>query len=235
MEKFKFDTKLQEAVLKRRDGQQPTIILNGREKKVQCPVFVGTGTRDIPCLIEEDNKVGNAGYTVLAVSFDGLYVENKNWVCIQPMLIEQSIRFFIENHQMESMSEACRCASRLADSRGSGFDLETENAMIEIKVPLIVPNGIDICIWKGFRQAVKQVCGYCISHYAKGNGKRIELLTICQHGTNNILAVNNDNMKKELERAVRMGIELWVAETRTEEDGISLLKYWNYTDKILKS
>lgn len=143
MEKYKFYTKLQEAVLKWKTGQQPTVIIDGKEKKARCPVFVGIGTGDIPCLIEEDNKVGNAEYIVVATSFNNLDVENKNWICIQPMLIEQSIGFFIENYQMDSMSEACRCASRLTDARDLGFDLETENAWIEIKIPLILPNETD--------------------------------------------------------------------------------------------
>lgn len=140
VEEFKFGTKLQEAVLKGGTGQQTTVIIDGEEKRVRYPVLFETGTRDIPCLIEEDNKIGNAGYIVVAISFDNLDVENKNWICIQPMLIEQSIGFFIENHQMECMSRACRYTSRLIDVRDSGFDLETENAWIEIKIPLILPN-----------------------------------------------------------------------------------------------
>lgn len=233
MEKFRFGKKLQEAVLRRQEGQQPAIIIDGKEMKVRNPVFVGNRVRDVPCLVEEDNKAGNTGYTVVVVSFDNLNKQEKAWVCIQPVLLEQAIGSFMENHQMESMSGTCRCASRLADARGSGFDLETGNAMVEIKIPLVVPDGTDNFIWKGFYHIVRQMAGYCSSSYCEDKGKRNILLTIYQHGTKHIFAMVDENTKKELEKAVRMGIEFWTAETKTEEDGIRLLGYWDYTDKIL--
>lgn len=233
MEKFRFGKKLQEAVLRRKEGQQPAIIIDGKEMKVRNPVFVGNRVKDVPCLVEEDNKAGNTGYTVVAVSFDNLNKQEKAWVCIQPVLLEQAIGSFMENHQMESMSGTCRCASRLADARDSGFDLETGNAMVEIKIPLVVPDGTDSFIWKGFYHIVRQMAGYCSCSYCEDKGKRNILLTIYQHGTKHIFAMVDENTKKELEKAVRMGIEFWIAETKIEEDGISLLGYWDYTDKIL--
>lgn len=236
MEKYRFDRKLQEAVLRRNEGQQLTIIIDREERKTRCPIFVGTSTRDIPCLVEKVRETGNTEYNVVAVSFDNSDKEEKNWICIQPVFLERAIRFFIENHQMESMSGICRCASRLAYARDSGFDLETENAMIEIKVPLIVPNtkGPDNCIWPGFCQAVKQMIGYCNSSYAKQKDKRIELLTICQHGTSHIQAMTNGSIKEELlKKAVSMGIEFWIAETKINPDGIELLSYCDITCNIL--
>ena len=236
MEKYRFDRKLQEAVLRRKEGQQPAIIIDGKEMKVRNPVFVGNRTRDIPCLVEEDNKTGNTGYAVVAVSFGNVDKKDKEWICTSPVLLEQAIGFFIENHQMESMSGTCRCASRLADARDSGFDFETEDAEIEIKVLLIVPNTKEPsnCIWPGFRQAVKQMIGYCDSSYAKQKGKRIELLTICQHGTSHIQAMTNGSIKEELlKKAVSMGIEFWIAETKINPDGIELLSYCDITCNIL--
>ena len=233
MEKYRFDRKLQEAVLRRKEGQQPAIIIDGKEMKVRNPVFVGNRTRDVPCLVEEDNKTGNTGYAVVAVSFGNVDKKDKEWICTSPVLLEQAICFFIENHQIESMSGTCRCASRLADARDSGFDLETGNAMIEIKIPLVVPDGTDNFIWKGFYHIVRQMAGYCSSSYCEDKGKRNILLTIYQHGTKHIFAMVDENTKKELEKAVRMGVEFWMAGTKTEEDGISLLGYWDYTDKIL--
>ncbi len=233
MEKFRFGKKLQEAVLRRQEGQQPAIIIDGKEMKVRNPVFMGNKMRDVPCLVERDNKTGNTGYTVVAVSSGNVDKKDKEWICTSPVLLEQAICFFIENHQMESMSGTCRCASRLADARDSGFDLETGNAMVEIKIPLAVPDGTDNFIWKGFYHIVRQMAGYCSSSYCEDKGKRNILLTIYQHGTKHIFAMVDENTKKELEKAVSMGIEFWMAETKTEEDGISLLGYWDYTDKIL--
>lgn len=108
--------------------------------------------------------------------------------------------------------------------------------MIEIKVPLIVPNtkGPDNCIWPGFCQAVKQMIGYCNSSCAKQKDKRIELLTICQHGTSHIQAMTNGSIKEELlKKAVSMGIEFWISETKINPDGIELLSYCDITCNIL--
>lgn len=98
MEKYRFDRKLQEAVLRRKEGQQPAIIIDGKEMKVRNPVFVGNRTRDVPCLVEEDNKTGNTGYAVVAVSFGNVDKKDKEWICTSPVLLEQAIGFFIEKY-----------------------------------------------------------------------------------------------------------------------------------------
>jgi len=233
MEKFIFDRKIQQAILRRRVGQLPTVVINGDEKKVRGPAFTGAGTRDFPCLVEKERETGNAVYNVVAFSFDKADKKEKDWICTQPILLEKAIGFFIENHQMESISRACKCASRLADTRDSGFDIETEDVEIEIKVPLFVPkNGT---MWKGFSQAVKQMISYCNSSCAKDKGKRVVLLIICQQGTGHIQSMTNRSLKEELlKKAVDMGIEFWMAETKTEEDGISLISYQNFTDDLIK-
>ena len=233
MENFRFDRKLQEAAL-RKSGKQPTVIIDGRERKVRCPAFIGTGIADIPCLVKEGSKTGNTGYSVVAVSFDSLDEKEKIWVCIQPVFLERAIRFFIENHQMESMTGDCRCANRLANTRDIGFDFETENVCIEIKVLIPVTVGTGSCTWKSFHEAVKQMIGHCNNPAVKEKGKRILLLIVCQDGTGQMQSMEDGSIKDELKKAVSMGIEFWMAETKTEEDGISLLSYKNFTDNMLK-
>lgn len=233
MEKYRFGRKLQEAVLRRQEGQQPAIIIDGKEMKVRNPVFVGNRVRDVPCLVEEDNKAGNTGYTVVAVSFDNLNKQEKAWVCIQPVLLEQAIGSFMENHQMEGITGDCRCANRLTDTRDTGFDFETGNVCIEIKVFMPVTVGTGSCTWKSFHEAVKQITRHCNNPAVKEKGKRILLLTVCQDGTDQMQPMEDGSIKDELKKAVGMGVEFWIAETKTEEDGISLLRYWDYTDKIL--
>lgn len=233
MEKYRFDRKLQEAVLRRNEGQQLTIIIDGEERKARCPIFVGTSTRDIPCLVEKVRETGNTEYNVVAVSFDNSDKEEKNWICIQPVFLERAIRFFIENHQMESMTGDCRCANRLTNTRDIGFDFETENVCIEIKVLIPVTVGTGSCTWKSFHEAVKQMIGHCNNPAVKEKGKRILLLAVCQDGTGQIQSMEDGSIKDELKKAVSMGVEFWMAETKTKEDGISLLGYWGYTDKIL--
>ncbi len=233
MEKYRFDRKLQEAVLRRQKGQQPVIIIDGKEMKVRNPVFMGNRVRDVPCLVERDNKTVNTGYTVVAVSFDSLDEREKAWVCIQPVLLEQAVRFFMGNNQMEGMTGDCRCAGRLMDTRDTGFDFETGNVCIEIKVLMPVTVGTGSCTWKSFHEAVKQITRHCNNPSVKEKGKRILLLTVCQDGTGQMQPMEDGSIKDGLKKAVGMGIEFWIARTKTEEDGISLLGYWDYTDKIL--
>lgn len=187
-------------------------------------------------MVEKVRESGNATYNGVAFSFDKADKKEKDWICTQPALLEQAIRFFIESHQMESMSKACRCAGRLTDARNSGVDIETEDEKIEIKVPLIVSRakGSDNCIRTGFRQAAKQIVGYYNSSYAKEKGKRIVLLMVCQYGTGHIQAMLDRKTKEELKKAVSMGIEFWIAETKTAPDGVSLISYQNFTDSLIK-
>lgn len=184
-------------------------------------------------MVEKVRETGNTEYNVVAVSFDNSDKEEKNWICIQPVFLERAIRFFIENHQMESMTGDCRCANRLANTRDIGFDFETENVCIEIKVLIPVTVGTGSCTWKSFHDAVKQMIGHCNNPAAKEKGKRILLLAVCQDGTGQIQSMEDGSIKDELKKAVSMGVEFWMAETKTKEDGISLLGYWDYTDKIL--
>lgn len=231
MEKYRFDRKLQEAVLRRNEGQQPAIIIDGEEMKVRCPSFVGAGTGDILCLVKEDSKTGNAGDTVVAVLFDGLDTEEKSWACIQPMLIEQSIGFFLENNQMDEMAGDCsKVISLPATGRGMP-DFQAGNTCIEVRVSMPVSYRSGGLMWLDFIPAIEQILKY----YDGFEGdKRMVLLAVCQHGTGHIQAMPDENTKKELKKAVSKGIELWVAETMTENEGISLMSCQNFTDNILK-
>lgn len=79
------------------------------------------------------------------------------------------------------------------------------------------------------------MAGYCQKTDIQEKYKRIVLLTICQYGTDHMPTITNDKIKKELGNAVIIGVRFWVAETKTETDGISLLPYQNITDSVLDS
>ena len=219
MEKYRFGRKLQEAVLRRQEGQQPAIIIDGKEMKVRNPVFVGNRVRDVPCLAEEDNKAGNTGYTVVAVSFDNLNKQEKAWVCIQPVLLEQAIGSFMENHQMEGITGDCRCANRLTDTRDTGFDFETENVCIEIKVFMPVTVGTGSCTWKSFHEAVKQITRHCNNPAVKEKGKRILLLTVCQDGTDQMQSMEDGSIIDELKKLWAWGLNSGLLKQRQKKMG----------------
>lgn len=64
-------------------------------------------------------------------------------------------------------------------------------------------------------------------------GKRIALLIICQYDTRQIQSMIDGSIE-QLEKVAKTGIEFWIAETKTGEDGIRLMSYQNFTDNILK-
>ncbi len=183
----------------------------------------------IPCLV----SYGNNGYIVEAVSFYAGNRTDKEWFCINPLLFEHAVCYFLENHYMADMIGGHGNVSRLSGVRGSGFDLGTENAGIEIKVPFVIPDRTGSCPWKSFLSSVNQITGYCNNPSVKEKGKRILLLTVCQHGTAQIQFMTDGSVKEELKRAVSMGVEFWIAEIKTEPDGISLMSHQNFTDIIL--
>lgn len=230
MEKYRFDRKIQEAVLRRGTGQQPAIIIDGKEMNVENPVFVGNRTRDIPCLVEEDSKNGNAGYTVVAFSFNDRNEKEKYWICIRPALIEKAVGFFLESNQMSKMAEDCSNVTSLPVIGRGMPDFQAGNTCIEVRVSIVSCRSGGL-MWLDFIPAIEQILKY---YDGFGEDKRMVLLAVYQHGTGHIQAVPDEDTKKEFKKAVSKGIELWVAETKTEEDGISLMSYQNFTDNILK-
>lgn len=228
MKKYKFEQKLTEAVITGTDRQCVSVLIDGEERKARCHLLwnMEEGT---PCLV----SYGNNGYMVEAVSFYAGNQTDKEWFCINPLLFEHAVCYFLENHYMEDMTGDHGNVSRLSDTRDSGFDIETENAGIEVKVPLVIPNRTGSCAWKSFHQAVKQIIRYCSNSAVKEKSKRILLLTVCQHGTGQMQSMADGRIKDELKKAVSMGIECWIAETKTGPDGISLMSHQNFTDIML--
>lgn len=101
MEKFKFETELQEAVLIFEEGQ-PYVVVEGEKRRVRSPVPLrrnSIGDEGIACLISEGDASGTA---VVAVLYDDLPQE-KEWLCINPLLMEDAVCFFLTRHLMERM------------------------------------------------------------------------------------------------------------------------------------
>lgn len=133
---------------------------------------------------------------------------------------------------MGKMAEDCSNVTSLP-SVGRGMpDFQAGNTCIEVRVSMPVSYKSGGLMWLDFIPAIEQILNY---RDELERSKRMVLLAVCQHGTSHIQAMANGKTREELAKAVSRGIELWGAETKTEEDGISLLEYWNYTDKILKS
>lgn len=240
MEKFRFDKELKEAVLFYED-RQPYVIVGGEKRKVRSPVLMKVKDieeKGVACLISEE--AGDSEVEVVAVLFDDLRREGKDWICVDPMLMERAIGFFLEHHQMEKMVSGYKSVVR---DKGSGpfrpdFTLD-DVCIIEVRVP---PVGIAVgCgnyarlmpMTKSFERLLKGIAG--ISD-AQGQIQKIIFLFILPYkGDGNLRLALNEKLKQDVKEISRNGIkvEFWSAEVETDQVGISLLSYQEITDLVL--
>lgn len=235
MEKFRFENELREAVLSYEDGQS-YVTVGGEKRKVRSPVPLkmdSIGENGIACLISE--RAGNE-VEIVAVLFDDLRREEKDWICVNPRLTEQAVGFFLENHQMEKM-------------------VNNYEAVRKGKIADYVID--DICIIElGFlRASVRKETGSYVVATAlfqsaeslkksldriilRSEIKRVILLILLPYRGDSLLKTAiGEEIRQVLEDATAKGltVEFWIAEMQFEADGISLLSYENVTDMLVDS
>ncbi len=242
MEKFRFETGLKEAVLTYED-ERAYVTVNGEKRRVRSPVPLkmdSIGEKGIACLISEGTEVDGRDVKVVAVLFDDLRKEEKDWIGINPMLMEQAVGYFLDNHKMEKMVSGYKSVVR---GKGSGsfradFTLD-DVCIIEIRIPSV---GIAIgCgsytkiipMAKSFERFVKGITG--ISDAQSQIQKIICLFLLPYKGDGSLRFALNEKVKQELEEIARKGIkvEFWSAELGINQCGISLLSYQEITDLVL--
>ena len=80
--------------------------------------------------------------------------ENKGWICLQPIVFEQAVGFFLASHHMEELAGEC-IASRKIESREEEPDFILGDAWIELNVPDAILNvrraGGQHCHGKGMK------------------------------------------------------------------------------------
>ncbi len=155
-------------------------------------------------------------------------------ICNQ-LLFEDAVWFFVNNHQMDEMIGDCKNLRRQADMVHRGFDFESKELCIEMKVFIPHSNVEYGSLKKRFQQSMKQVIGYVTdSSGLDVGGKRIILFWVGRKGiSKEIKRIINKEIAELLNRATDMEVELWVAEMKLElSDGIELLSYKNITDDI---
>ena len=243
MEKFRFDTELKEAVLTYEDGQA-YVTANGEKRRVRSPVLLkmdSIGEKGIACLISEETESSRTDVKVVAVMFDDLCKEGKDWIGISPMLMEQAVGYFLDNHKMEKMISGYKSVVR---GKGSGsfradFTLD-DVCIVEIKIPFV---GIaDACgsyaklipMAKSFERYVKGIIG--ISDAQSQIQKIICIFLLSYKGDGSLRLALNEKIKQELDEILGNGIkvEFWSAEMGIDQNGINLLSYQEITDMVLE-
>lgn len=242
MEKFRFESELKEAVLTYEDGQA-YVTVNGEKRRVRSPVPLKMdriGEKGIACLILEGTGSGGTDDRIVAVLFDDLRKEGKDWIGINPMLMEQAVGYFLDNHKMEKMASGYKSVVR---GKGSGpfradFTLD-DVCIIEIRIPSV---GISVgCgsytkiipMAKSFERFIK---GINESAGIQNQLQKIICLILLPYkGDGSLKFALNEKVKQGLEEISRKGIkvEFWSAEMGIDQSGISLLSYQEITDIVL--
>lgn len=236
MEKFRFGKELKEAVLTYEDGK-PYVVVGGEKRKVRSPVSLkvnSIGEEGVACLISEE--AGDSGVEIVAVLFDDLQREGKNWICVKPMLMEQAVGFFLEHHQMERMAKDYKTVIRETFADFVVDDI----CVIELRLPrasVKKETGSYVVAASLFQSAehLKKSLDRIILH---SEIKRVTFLILLPYRGDSLLkTAMREEIRQFLEEASAKGltVEFWTAEMQFEADGISLLSYEDVTDMLVSS
>lgn len=231
MEKFRFGRKLTEAVLSYENGQ-PYVTVAGEKRRVRSPVPLprdGIGEEGIACLISEEDALR---VSVLAVLYDDLQRE-KEWLCINPLLMEQAVCFFFETRQMEKMVTGYEIVSR---QTFADFVID-DVCIIELKFPRVAvkkETGSYVVANALFQPA--EHLRRCLEGIILHTEIRrvILLIPLPYKGDSLLKTAMQAEIRQILTDASTKGltVEFWTAEMQFEVDGISLLSYENVTDML---
>lgn len=105
-------------------------------------------------------------------------------ICNQ-LMFEDAVWFFMNNHQMDEMIGDCENLKRQTDIVHSGFDFESEELCIEMKVFIQQSNRDKSSLCRRFRQSIEQVIRY-VTDYSDWDAedKRIILFMVGRSGIN---------------------------------------------------
>lgn len=241
MEKFRFGKELKEAVLFYKDGQMYVVV--GREKRrVRSPVLMkidGIEEKGVTCLVSEG--AGDSEMEVVAVLFDDLRREGKDWICVNPRLTEQAVGFFLEHHQMEKMVSDYKSVIREKETGLFRPDFLLDDVcIIEIRLPSV---GISV-VHGSFAKLIPMAKAFerflkCIKEPAVVQDqmqKIIFLFLLPYKGDSSLQYALNQRIKQDLNEISRNGIkvEFWSAEMEIDQSGIALSSYQEITDMILR-
>ena len=239
MEKYYFEKELKEAVLIKSNEKPVTMVLNGEEVEVCSPELCSMNIAEngSHCLVSEDKASNDKKHEVVAFSLDIPNRGNKDWICLEPIIIGDAVEYFLANHHMEEMVSGCIARKKMESRGGAVADFIAGDAYIEINVPDAILNAAGNgwmqvkSLMLSSEKAVK--CKHMVSGL-EGGYKRFILLTVFQYGLNDSM---KDFLCRELSRFfgvdMQENIEFWVIDLRLEPDGITLLSYQNVTGRVM--
>lgn len=239
MEKYGFEKEWKEAVLIRKENASTVLVMDGEEVEIDCPEIArgnvsGWGT---PCLVSGDGSPEDGKYSVMAFSLDHPKRENKDWICIRPVVFEDAVKYFLVNHHMEEMANGHMVSRKIVSNGKAGADFIAGDTYIEINVPASILNAAG----DGWMQvqSLMMTAEKAVRHKSMVSGpedgvRRLIFLTVFQHGLNDRMG---DFLCRELSRFFGVDMqettEFWVADLKLEPDGITLLSCLNITERVM--
>jgi len=236
LKKYKFNKKLKEGILTGRIKGQALVVVDGKELTAQCSAWGNIScTEGLPCLVSENNSRGSMRYTVEAVSF-GNEGRKRNWVCLRPVLFEQAVEYFLENHQLENMPVDYDYVNKMSTATAgiSRPDFQIGDVWIEVRVLGRNARKSDSFNQRDLVLSIRQVEKYCRQFSpGKETDERMILLLVCQADIKAEQISFKGKTSDEIKKAVEAGVEIWTVEMQMDVDGINLLSYQNITDKVV--
>lgn len=152
-----------------------------------------------------------------------------------PRLLEQAIKFFLENHMLDDIVQEDEFIQGDVVDKCIRAVYRTKNTCIEVKVPLIrgkqeAEPESDRQIDQAPLEECRRYCNHLQKHF-----KRVILLLAFDSsgvGQDEKTKLVND-LKKLCREEIGDGMEIWTADLEMEPDGVSLLSYRNETDSRL--
>lgn len=244
--KYKFDEKLTEAIIIRRNSQFTVECeLNGKTEKVHCPTTGRIGNIDlknIACLLSKSNNPNRkTRYTLEAISVTNPDKKDKKWVGINQIASNKYIEYLLEHNQLPDIIEKTDNIQREVKLGNSKLDFKVDNTYLEVKTPLQTlqieyDTQIKTKPVKAFSSTdrfIKHINELADS--LKENDRAILLNTFQYNNPGYEIINKSTNYKtvsKNVTQCIEKGIEIWQVNLKIDPEGVELIKYWNTTEKF---
>lgn len=244
--KYKFDEKLIEAKIIRRNSQFTVECeINDKPEKVHCPTTGRIGNIDlknIACLLSKSNNPNRkTRYTLEAISVTNPDKKDKQWIGINQTASNKYIEYFLKNNQLPDIIEKTDNIQREVKLGNSKLDFKVDNTYMEVKTPLQTlqieyDTQIKTKPVKAFSSTdrfIKHINELADS--LKLNERAI-LLNTFQYNNPGYKIINKstnyETVSKNVKNCIEKGIEIWQVNMRIDPEGVKLIKHWNTTENF---
>ena len=244
---YKFEKKLQEALIKKRKNRFIfEIEKEGSIFEAHCPCTGSIGGivfENIPCLISEsDNEERKTRYTVEAISLESLETSNKHWIGINQSKANAIVEHFIKTNQLSNMVSNGHNVKRERKLGNSRIDFKCENTYIENKtslqtLQLDMPKDIVIkrpAKFNSYDRFLKHINEISDS---LEKGYNAVLLSLFIYDAKRFIPPSDSDISKfiakEVAKCAKKGVKFWQVNLEMTPFEIKLISYFDITDDFI--